>query len=81
MMTLWASKFAVHPAFHSFPMDMRELWVNPGKIWASRAALGSCGRAKQQILLFDRRLAPLGRPTMTGDLVVPSVLYGLVVRM
>jgi hypothetical protein len=79
MRTLCSSKVAVHPASHSIPIDMRELWGKPGKIWASCATCGSCGRSKLQVVLVDWRLAPLGRPTSIGDLVVPSVLYGSVV--
>jgi hypothetical protein len=75
-MTLSASKVAVHPASHNFPMKIRELCVRPGRIHASRASFGSWGRSKLHVVLVERKLAPLGRPTVMGALVVPSNWYG-----
>lgn len=55
--------------------------MRPGRIWASSAASGSCGRASVQFVVVDWRHIPFGSPTMVGNLVVLSVLCGLWGRM
>jgi hypothetical protein len=76
MVTWWVLKVAVHPASHSLPIDMSELCVRSGKMCASLAALGNCGRSRVQAVLLDRRNAPFGNPTVMVVLVVLSVLCG-----
>ena len=81
MVTVWVSNVAMHPALHSFPMDMSELCVRPGKMCASNAALGNCGRASVHLVLVDCRQVPFGSPTMMGILVDPSVSCGSLRQM
>jgi hypothetical protein len=81
MVTWWVLKVAVHPASHSLPIDMSELCVRSGKMCASLAALGNCGRSRVQAVLLDRRNAPFGNPTVMVVLVVLSVLCGSFVLM
>ena len=42
--TLLLSKWAVHPASQSCPMESKEVLPRAGKRWAILAAVGICGR-------------------------------------
>jgi hypothetical protein len=57
-------------------MEIRELCVRPGRICVSHASFGSWGRSKVHVVFVERKLAPLGRLTVMGALVVPSIWYG-----
>jgi hypothetical protein len=62
-------------------MEMSELCVSPGMMCASRAASGSCGRARVQLLLEDLNEAPLGSPTVMIGRWLPFVSCGSWGRM
>ena len=64
MVTVSRRKRASHPASQSFPMDISELCVNPGKRCAGRAAAGSCGMSNSHATLFECSWLPSGSPTI-----------------
>jgi hypothetical protein len=65
-------KVASQPASHSFPMDISELCVRPGMMWAVRASCGSWGRFNLQSFVLDCSVSLSGRPTVMVFWVVPS---------
>ena len=81
MMTWLASKVAMHPASQSFPMEIKELCVSPGIMWAVWASVGSCGMLSLHSSFVDANMVPLGRHTMMGVVVFPVLMRGSVCRI
>ena len=72
MMACCASNIAVQLVLHSLPMETSELCVRPGRMGASRAALGRVVNVSSHSSLVDWSMFPLGRLTMMDK--VPLIL-------
>jgi hypothetical protein len=80
-MTFVLSNSAVHPASHSFPIEIKELWLNPGMVWASRAAVGKSRKFSMHVSWFDWRMVPSGKPTLIGGFIIPVFVCGSMGRI
>ena len=67
------SKVAFHPASHSWPIDIKELCVRPGRRWAWRPCARNCGKFSSYATLVDLSCCPFGRPTIIG-VVIPAMI-------
>jgi hypothetical protein len=70
---VWSNS-AVHPASQSVPMDIRELCVSPGIVWASRAALGSSFMLRRHVSWLDWKMVPFGNPTLIWVRRIPVLV-------
>ena len=61
---------------HSCPIDINELCVRPGRIWAWRPCSGTCGKFSSHATLFDFSCCPFGRPTIIGVVIPAIILWG-----
>jgi hypothetical protein len=62
---------ASQPASHSVPMEISELCVRLGMMWAACASCGSWGRFNVQLFVLDWMVSPFGRPMVMVFCVVP----------
>ena len=76
MLTDVWSKVAWHPASHSFPIDINEICVIPGRRWAWRLCSSNCGKFSSHATLFDFSCCPFGRPTIIGVVIPVMILWG-----
>ena len=67
MVTSSLVKVAVHPASHSWPMEMRELapWLSAGKRWAAVAVFRREGKGRWAVWV-EVMVSPFGRWTVMG---------------
>ena len=70
------SKFAWHPASHSWPIYIKEIWVRPVSIWAWRPNAGACGKFSAHATLVDLSCCPFGRTTIIGVVIPAMILRG-----
>lgn len=73
MVTLAASKVAVHPASQSWPTESRDCPLRAGKRWATRAGGGRRGMSRSATCV-ELIVVPSAKRTVTGDAVVRLLL-------
>ena len=73
MLTKVWSKVAWKPALHSWPIDINELCVRPGRRWVWRPCVVTCGKFSSQATLVDLSCFPFERTTII-DVAIPAMI-------